>query len=75
MSPQSIVDAATNPQVAVPVSGAGAVASLLDALPHFVTVGWLVYIAVLITHKLWNWHNEWSDRRAGRKLAGDDDDA
>jgi hypothetical protein len=74
MTPQSLVDAATNPNIAVPVSGAGAVASLMAALPHIVTIGWLAYIVVLVTHKLWKWRNEWIDRHAGR-LAGDDDDA
>lgn len=72
MSPQSIVDAATNPQVAVPVGGAGAVASLLDALPHFVTVGWLIYIVILVAHKLWKWRNEQSDRLAGLRAPDDD---
>lgn len=73
MSPQSLVDAATNPQIAVPVTGAGAVASLLNALPHLVTIGWLAYIFVLIAHKLWKWRNERADRLAGRR--GQDDDA
>jgi hypothetical protein len=46
----------------------------MAALPHIVTIGWLAYIVVLVTHKLWKWRNEWIDRHAGR-LAGDDDDA
>lgn len=71
MTPQSLVDAAVNPNVAVPVTGAGAVASLLDALPHLVTLGWLAYIVVLVAHKLWKWRQEWI--AAQTKIEANDD--
>lgn len=61
MSLQSIVDAATNPQVAVPLSGAGALAQLLAVLPHAVSAGWLIYVLLLISHKAWKMYKEWRD--------------
>lgn len=61
MSLQTIVDAATNPQVAVPVTTAGALANLLDALPHIVSAGWVVYILLIVSHKAWQMYKEWRD--------------
>lgn len=59
MNLQSTIDAATNPQVAVPIATAGAVANWLETLPHIVALGWLVYIVILIGHKVWKWRQEW----------------
>jgi hypothetical protein len=56
---KTMTEAATNPAVAVPVTTAGAIGNLLDALPHLVAAGWLIYIAVLISHKIWKWRQEW----------------
>lgn len=61
MTPQNIVDAATHPVVAVPVTTVGALTNLLEQLANPVTVGWLVYIALLISHKGWQMYKEWRD--------------
>lgn len=59
---RTLAENATDPAVAVPVTTAGAVANLVDALPHLVAAGWLIYIVVLIAHKLWKWRHEWREK-------------
>lgn len=56
-----LIENATDPAVAVPVTTAGAIANLIDNLPHLVAAGWLVYIALLISHKGWQMYKEWRD--------------
>lgn len=58
---RTFADNATDPAVAVPVTTAGAIANLVDALPHIVAAGWLVYIVLLISHKSWQMYKEWRD--------------
>lgn len=66
MSLQTITEAVTNPQIAVPVATAGTVANLLVALPHIISVGWIVYLVLLIGHKGWQMYKEWRDDRAAQ---------
>lgn len=65
---EQIVEAVTNPKVAVPVASVGPVSNVFDlVMPHIVTIGWLAYIALLAGHTAWKWRRDWlaeKDRRA-----------
>ena len=61
MSLQTITDSVTNPNVAVPVATVGTVFNAIIDLPYIISVGWLVYLALLIGHKIWQMWKEWRD--------------
>lgn len=61
MSLQSVTDSVTNPAVAVPVATIGTLANWVAELPHVVTIGWLIYVVLLICHKGWSMYKEWRD--------------
>jgi hypothetical protein len=50
MSLHTVVEAVTNPQVALPITGVGLLAQILEALPHVLVVGWIFYVLLLISH-------------------------
>lgn len=61
MNVPTIVEAVTHPNVAVPVTTVGTLASVLAALPHVVMCGWVIYLLLLISHKGWQMYKEWRD--------------
>ena len=71
MSLENITDAITNPSTAVPVATAGTVVNALVDLPFIVSAGWLVYLALLIGHKIWTIYKEWRSERTPRGIGNE----
>lgn len=57
------MDTATNPQIAVPVTGVASLTSAFaDNLPVIINIGWALYLALLIGHKAWTWYKQWKGK-------------
>ncbi len=53
-----ITDIASSPAVAVPLGTTTAVANLVTILPVLINVAMLIYLIILIAHKIWTWYKE-----------------
>jgi len=60
----NILDIASSPSIAVPATGVISVANLMAWIPVAVNVLTLLYLAVLIGHKLWVWYKEYKGKQA-----------
>jgi hypothetical protein len=61
MSLQSLTEAVTNPNVAVPAASFGALANMMVMVPHLINMGTAIYITLLVCHKGWQMYKEWRD--------------
>lgn len=53
------MDTATNPQIALPVTGVASLTSAFaDNLPVIINIGWALYLALLIGHKAYTWYKQ-----------------
>ena len=59
----NISDLASSPAVAIPATGVVSVANLLAWVPIAVNVLTLLYLAILIGHKLWVWYKEYKGKQ------------
>jgi len=64
----NISDLASSPAVAIPATGVVSVANLLAWVPIAVNVLTLLYLAILIGHKLWVWYKEYKGKQVIQDL-------
>ncbi len=57
---EQITETITNPQVGVPLTvGPGSLHFLGVPLPDWLTIFSIIYVIILLTHKVWVWYKEW----------------
>jgi len=64
----NILDIASSPAVAIPTTGVVSVANLMAWIPLAVNVLTLLYLAILIGHKLWVWYKEYKGKQVIQDL-------
>lgn len=60
----NITDFASSPVVAVPTTILASAANILSFIPILINIGTLIYISLLIGHKLWVWYREYKGKQA-----------
>lgn len=65
MTPQEILDQATHPGVAIPAGATGALANMLGAMPHLINCGMVIYVVLLVVHKVQQMRKDKQDKCRG----------
>lgn len=58
-----ISEAASSPQVAVPLTSGVALSNVFQVLPDIINIGTVVYLSLLIVHKAWTMYQEYKQRK------------
>lgn len=65
MNFQVITDAAASPAVAVPIAAGVSVGNILAFLPIAINVLTVLYLMMLVGHKVWVWYKEYKASKQG----------
>lgn len=57
-----ITETVTAPQVGLPLTaGPGSLLFMGVPLPDWLTIFSVIYVIILVAHKLWSWYKEWKN--------------